>query len=278
MAKKVAVRTLDFSNVKESSGINPKHKEDGEYLATVIEVRDDPAKDGEAMWNFIIKLEDDKTATYAYYCKLVENQLWKLRNLFIAAGVDLPKKAVKVDPNKVVNKQVGLILEGEEYEGKMKSIISGIIPKEELTDFAATEAEDDEDDEEDEEEEPAPKKRGRPKKVAEVEEEDDDDEEEDEEPEPPKRKRGRPKKVVEPEEDDDEEEEDDEPEPPKKRGRGRPRKVVEPEDDDDEDDEEEAPAPKKRGRPAKAAAKAAPVKKKRRRAADDDDDDLELDL
>ena len=277
MAKKVAVRTLDFSNVKESSGINPKHKEDGEYLATVIEVRDDPAKDGEAMWNFIIKLEDDKTATYAYYCKLVENQLWKLRNLFIAAGVDLPKKAVKVDPNKVVNKQVGLILEGEEYEGKMKSIISGIIPKEELTDFAATEAEDD-DDEEDEEEEPAPKKRGRPKKVAEVEEEDDDDEEEDEEPEPPKRKRGRPKKVVEPEEDDDEEEEDDEPEPPKKRGRGRPRKVVEPEDDDDEDDEEEAPAPKKRGRPAKAAAKAAPVKKKRRRAADDDDDDLELDL
>lgn len=255
MAKKVAVRTLDFSNVKESSGINPKHKEDGEYAGTVIEVRDDPAKDGEAMWLFIVKLDDDKTATYPFYCKLVDNQLWKLRNLFLAAGVPIPKKAVKVDPNKVINKPVGVILEGEEYEGKMKSVISGLIPVSELSDYdgAATEADEDDEDEDDEEEEvaPAPKKRGRPKKVVEPEED----------------------------EDEDEDEEEDEPEPPKKRGRGRPRKVVEPEpeDDDDEEDEDEEPEPpkRKRGRPAKAAA--APVKKKRRRPADDDDD-LEIDL
>lgn len=255
MAKKVAARTLDFSNVKESSGINPKHKEDGEYLGTVTEVRDDPAKDGEAMWLFLIKLEDDKTASYPFYCKLVENQLWKLRNLFLAAGVALPKRAVKIDPNKVIGKKVGVILTGEEYEGKMKSVVDGLIPVEELTDYdgAATEADDDDDDDEDEEEEVVapPKKRGRPAKKAVVEEEDDDD--------------------------DDEEE--DEPEPPKKRGRGRPRKVVEPEpEEDDDDDEEDEPAPpKKRGRPAKAAAKPAPVKKKRRRS-DDDDDDLDIDL
>jgi hypothetical protein len=250
MAKKVAARTLDFSNVKESSGINPKHKDDGEYRAKVVEIRDDPAKDGEAMWLFLFKLNEDSTATYPYYCKLVDNQLWKLRNLFIAAGQPLPKRAVKIDPNKVVGKEVGLILEGEEYEGKMKSVISGIIPPEELTDDDSEVEEDDEEFDE-EEEAPAPKKRGRPKKV--VEEEDDDDEDEDE----------------------------DEPEPaPVKRGRGRPRKVVEPdpEEDDDEDDEDEEPAPKKRGRPAKAApAKKAPVKK-RRRPADDDDDDLDLDL
>lgn len=253
MAKKVAARTLDFSNVKESSGINPKHKEDGEYLGTVTEVRDDPAKDGEAMWLFLIKLEDDKTASYPFYCKLVENQLWKLRNLFLAAGVALPKRAVKIDPNKVIGKKVGVILTGEEYEGKMKSVVDGLIPVEELTDYdgAATEADDDDDDEDEEEEVAPPKKRGRPAKKAVVEEEDDDD--------------------------DDEEE--DEPEPPKKRGRGRPRKVVEPEpEEDDDDDEEDEPAPpKKRGRPAKAAAKAAPVKKKRRRA-DEDDDDLDIDL
>lgn len=276
MAKKVAVRTLDFSNVKESSGINPKHKDDGEHAGTVVEVRDDPAKDGEAMWLFIIKHDDDKTATYPFYCKLVDNQLWKLRNLFLAAGVPIPKKAVKVDPNKVIGKQVGMILEGEEYEGKMKSVISGLIPVSELADYSGTEAEEDDDEEDDEEEEVAPpKKRGRPKKVV---EEEDDDEEEDEEPAPVKRGRGRPRKVVEPEpEDDDEDEEEDEP-APKKRGRGRPRKVVEPEpEEDDEEDEDEEPEPpkRKRGRPAKAAA--APVKKKRRRA-DDDDDDLEIDL
>lgn len=276
VAKKVAARTLDFTNVKESSGINPKHKEDGEYLATVVEIRDDPAKDGEAMWMFLVKLEDDKTATYPFYCKLVDNQLWKLRNLFIAAGIPLPKRAQKIDPNKVVGKKLGVILEGEEYEGKMKSVISGMIPKEELEEYADKVDDDveDEDDEDEEEEAPAPKRR-RAAKVVE-EDDEDEDEEEDEEPAPVKRGRGRPKKVVVEEEDDDDEEED---EPaPVKRGRGRPRKVVEPEPEDDDEDEEEEPAPKRgRGRPRKAAP-AAKAPAKRRRPADDDDDDLDLDL
>lgn len=277
MAKKVAARTLDFTNVKESSGINPKHKEDGEYLAKVVEVRDDPAKDGEAMWLFLVKLAEDSTATYPFYCKLVDNQLWKLRNLFLAAGIPLPKRAQKIDPNKVIGKELGIVLEGEEYEGKMKSVIAGMIPKEELTDYAATESDEDEEDDDEEEEEeeaPAPRRRGRPAKKV-VEEEEDDEDEEDEEPAPVKRGRGRPKKVVVEEEDDEDEEEEV---VPVKRGRGRPRKVVEPEpDEDDEEEEEEEPAPKKRGRPAKAPAKAAPARK-RRRPADDDDDDLDIDL
>lgn len=274
MAKKVAARTLDFSNVKEGSGISAKHKEDGEYLATITEVRDDPAKDGEAMWLFIVRLDSDRTATYGYYCKLVDNQLWKLRNLFIAAGVDVPKKAAKLDPNRLVNKQVGVILETEEYNERERSTIGGVIPKDELAEYAGPDEDDDEDDE-DEDEAPAPKKRGRPAKAKVVEEEDDDDEDdEEEEPAPKKRGRGRPKKVVE-EEDDDDEDEDDEPAPAPKRGRGRPRKVVEEPDDDDDEDDEPEPPKRKRGRPAKAAA--APAKK-RRRASDDDDDDLELDL
>lgn len=268
-AKRIGVRTIDFSNVKESSGINPKHKEDGEYLGRVIEIRDDDAKDGEAMWNFIFAIDADKTATYPYYVKLVDNQLWKLRNLMIAAGLPVPKKAMKVDPNKVVGLDVGLILVGEEYEGKMKSVIDGLIPASELSDYDGA-VEDDDEDDEDEDEEPAPKKRGRPAKKAPV-EEDDDDEDEDEEPAPKKRGRGRPKKVV--EEDDDDE--DDEP-APVKRGRGRPKKVVEPEEDDD-DDEDEEPAPVKRGRGRPKKAAPAPAKKKRR-ARDEDDDDLDIDL
>ena len=247
MAKSaVRARTLDFSNVKESSGINPKHLDEGEYLGKVIEVRDDPAKDGEAMWNFIIQLEDHKTATYPYYVKLVENQLWKLRNLFVAAGVDIPKKAVKIDPNRVVNKTICVVLEDDEYEGKTKSVISALMPKEEFEGYEGDTSPADDDEDEDEEDEPAP--------VA--------------------KKRGRPRKVVEEVEDDEDEEEDEEP-APVKRGRGRPKKVVVEEEDDDDEEDEPAP-PKKRGRPAKAAA--APAKKKRRRPADDEDDDLDIDL
>ena len=247
MAKSaVRARTLDFSNVKESSGINPKHLDEGEYLGKVIEVRDDPAKDGEAMWNFIIQLEDHKTATYPYYVKLVENQLWKLRNLFVAAGVDIPKKAVKIDPNRVVGKTICVVLEDDEYEGKTKSVISALMPKEEFEGYEGDTSPADDDEDEDEEDEPAP--------VA--------------------KKRGRPRKVVEEVEDDEDEEEDEEP-APVKRGRGRPKKVVVEEEDDDDEEDEPAP-PKKRGRPAKAAA--APAKKKRRRPADDEDDDLDIDL
>jgi hypothetical protein len=244
----VRARTLDFSNVKESSGINPKHLEEGEYLAKVIEVRDDPAKDGEAMWNFLIQPEDHKTATYPYYVKLVENQLWKLRNLFVAAGVDVPKKAVKIDPNRVVGKTICIVLEDDEYDGKTKSVISALMPKEEFEGYEGDTG-------------PA--------------DDDEDDDEEEDEPAPVAKKRGRPKKVVEEVEDDDEDEEEDEEPAPVKRGRGRPKKVVEPEEDEDEDDEEEEPAPKKkRGRPAKAAA--APAKKKRRVVEDDDDLDIDL--
>ena len=246
MAKSaVRARTLDFSNVKESSGINPKHLDEGEYLGKVIEVRDDPAKDGEAMWNFIIQLEDHKTATYPYYVKLVENQLWKLRNLFVAAGVDIPKKAVKIDPNRVVGKTICVVLEDDEYEGKTKSVISALMPKEEFEGYEGDTSPADDDEDEDEEDEPAP--------VA--------------------KKRGRPRKVVEEVEDDEDEEEDEEP-APVKRGRGRPKKVVVEEEDDDDEEDEPAP-PKKRGRPAKAAA--APAKKKRR-VVDEDDDDLDIDL
>ena len=247
MGKKVAARTLDFSNVKDASGINPKHVEDGEYLAKCIEVRDDPAKDGEAMWLFIFKLADNATATYPYYCKLVDSQLWKLRNLFLAAGQALPKRAVKIDPNKVLGKEVGLILETEEYEGKEKSVIAGIIPKDELTDYAPTESDDDDD--EDDEEEEVPVKKSR-RKAAPVEDDDEDDEEEDDEPEEkPVSKRTAAR-------------------------RAKAKAAAAEEEEDDDDEEEEEPAPRKRKKPA---AKAAPSKKKRRKS-DDDDDDLDLDL
>ena len=35
-------RKVDFSNVKESSGINPKRVEEGDYLAKVIKVESAP--------------------------------------------------------------------------------------------------------------------------------------------------------------------------------------------------------------------------------------------
>lgn len=257
----VKARTLDFSNVKESSGINPKHLEEGEYLAKVVSVSEADAKDGTPMWLFVITPEDHRNASYPYYCKLQENQLWKVRNLFIAAGLGklvAGKKSAKVDPNKVVGKNIGILLEDDEYEGKMKSVIEAVIP---VTDLEETEADepDLDDDDEDEEEVPVTKKR----KPAPVVEDDDEDDEEEEAPAPKKRK-AKPAPV----EEDDEEEEA--PAPRKRKAKAAP--VVE--DDEDEDDEEEEKPVSKRTA-ARRAKKAAAAKAA---AEDDEDEDDELDL
>lgn len=132
----VASRRVDFSNVKESSGINPTHLEAGDYLAKIIKV-EETMKDDVPMWNYHFQLVDRKATVYPYYCKLQENQLWKLRNILVAAGKKVPKAAVKVNPESIIGSTVGITLEDDEYEGKMKSTIAAVFPASELEDTVA---------------------------------------------------------------------------------------------------------------------------------------------
>lgn len=144
---------LDFTNVKDSSGINPKHVEPGDYSAKIVSVTETD-KDGTPMWLFLFQLSDSPTATYPYYCKLQENQLWKVRNLLIACGKQVPKKRVNVDPNGLVGKVVGISLNDDEYEGKLKSVIEGVFPAEELGAKSSPADEDPDEDDLDDAEDP----------------------------------------------------------------------------------------------------------------------------
>lgn len=182
--KKAAAAVIDFTNVKESSGFNKKRMPAGDYIARITRVEDSPSKkDNEPQWLFSITLEEHKSVTYPYYCKLVENQLWKLRNLIQAAGIAVPKKKIKLDPEKLVGKLIGVSLEDDEYDGKAQSVIAAIFEASEVTDSGLPAAPDDDDDE-DVEEEPAPRRKAKPA----PEPEDDDEDDEDEEPAPaPKR-------------------------------------------------------------------------------------------
>lgn len=179
-----AAAILDFSNVSEGGqSFNKKRVPAGDYLARITAVVSSPSsKDGGAQWLFTIQLENKFTdRKFPFYCKLVENQLWKLRNLLLAAGMAVPKKKVKLDPNRVVGKLIGVTLDDDEYDGKAQSNVSATFPASELTDTEsdteeeydteeedeetedeedeATEDSDDTEDEEDEEEPaPAPKK------------------------------------------------------------------------------------------------------------------------
>lgn len=197
MAENASVQVLDFTDVKDGGGFNKKRVPMGDYEAKITKVVDSPtkAKDGkkggEPQWLFTIELTKAYTdRKFPYYCKLEANQLWKVRNLFIAAGKTIPKKRMKVNPGVIVGKIIGITLEDDEYDGKMQSNITQCFPASELDDNGhddeADDLDDTEEDEEEEEEEPAPpvKKKRKPAPApVEDEEEDEEEEEEDEEEE-----------------------------------------------------------------------------------------------
>lgn len=141
-------KTLDFTNVKESSGFNPKHLPAGDYRAKITGVEDKPSKAGNDQWVWTIILTTDQRAAYPFYTGLDEKQLWKVRNLFMAAGIQVPKKRVAVDPNKLIGREIGISLDDDEYEGKMKSVIVATFPATELSSDSPEEAESTVDDDE----------------------------------------------------------------------------------------------------------------------------------
>jgi hypothetical protein len=285
-------KVIDLTNVKDGGNFNKKRMPEGDYPARVTKVEDQKSSADEGfMWLFTIQV--DKGGTYPYYCKLVENQLWKVRNLCIAAGINVPKKKLKLDPERLVGKRIAVTLEDDEYEGKKQSNIAATFPLSELDDFAGDDDEDavgddadDEDEDYEEEAPPPPKKRAKAKPAPEPEE--DEDEEEDE--------------VDEEEEDEDEEDEEGDEfsglDRDKLKRRLRKeipgykisrkqsdedlrnvlREHLAGEDEEDEEDDEEEPPPPRRTA-KKAPAKKAAAKKRSTRVEDVTDDELdELDI
>jgi hypothetical protein len=181
----VTQHNLDFTNVKDGGqSFNKKRVPAGDYLARVTKVQDSPAKDGVPQWLFTIQLENKHTdRKFPYYCKLQDNQLWKVRNLLLAAGKAVPKKKVRVNPEVVVGKLIGITLEDDEYEGKAQSVVEAIFPSTELED-SDVDTDEDEDTEDDEEETEDEDTDDEADSDEEDDSEDEDDEGDEEEPEP----------------------------------------------------------------------------------------------
>jgi hypothetical protein len=138
------VIVLDFTNVREQSGFNPVHQEEGDYRGIIKDVTLDKAKSSENMVvTYAIGDTERPSAVYRYNCVLTEKSLWKLRNLFVAAGKQIPKKKLKLGAdqfNSLIGKEIGMSLVDDEYEGKTRSQIAGVFPASELIDEEATPA------------------------------------------------------------------------------------------------------------------------------------------
>lgn len=141
-----SIKTADFSNVKERSKFNRSRIPAGDYLATVVSVEDGKSKkSGKFQYEFALKLVKRSQSVFPYYCQLEENQLWKIRNLLIAAGVPVPKSRTKVNPNLAVGKQVGVTIEdADDYGDREQSELTAVFPAVELTDEVISDDDDDE--------------------------------------------------------------------------------------------------------------------------------------
>lgn len=110
--------SIDFSDVKAPT-YTAAHQEPGVYNAEIAGVELAKAKkDGTDMLVFAIKCGPGR---YPYYCKIVPNQLWKLRELIEAAGTKVPSKVVQIDPDKYVGKKINVELEDDTFYGKLRS-------------------------------------------------------------------------------------------------------------------------------------------------------------
>lgn len=163
----VKAQVLDMTDVKDSGGLfNKKHRRPGDYKAKITKVEDARKKDDpkKKMWLFTIEIG---TGTYPYYCTFDEKSLWKIKQLFAAAGIPVPKKRVKLDPNKLLKKFIGVTLDDDTYGDKLRSSIESVFPTSELEEEGSDEEdEDDIDDEDEEEDEEQPKKKVTKKAAA----------------------------------------------------------------------------------------------------------------
>lgn len=115
--------SIDFSDVKAPT-YTAAHQDPGVYNAEIAGVELAKAKkDGTDMLVFAIECGPGR---YPYYCKIVPNQLWKLRELIEAAGTKVPSKVVQIDPDKYIGKKINVELEDDTFYGKLRSRVARV--------------------------------------------------------------------------------------------------------------------------------------------------------
>lgn len=125
----MAKLSIDFSDVKAPS-FSTVHQEPGVYNAEIAGVEMTKTKsDNTDMLVFAIVAGPGR---YPYYCKIVPNQLWKLRELIEAAGTKVPNKVVQIDPAKYVGARINVELEDDSYQGKLRSRVARVATFSEL--------------------------------------------------------------------------------------------------------------------------------------------------
>lgn len=134
MAKKI---TIDFSKTEERSSWNTRKMPVGLYRMRIASVQLTEAKDGTPMIVYGLQptSQQFRTRLLPFYCKLQPNQLWKLRDILVAAGQKVPQRAIKLDPEAIVGAVISAEVEDDLYNGFERSTLTGVYSAEFTTEM-----------------------------------------------------------------------------------------------------------------------------------------------
>ncbi len=155
---------INFGDVPKEVRRRRTRIPEGDYLAKIADVERRTSEKSNApyfSWKFQI-IEDaqgkDKHAgaTLYYVTSLKAEALFNLRNLIFAASdgkTNVAGRSVNFDPTKLLGRKIGITVEDDEYDGKIRSIPVDVMPASQVEADEEDEEEDEEDEEEDEEDE-----------------------------------------------------------------------------------------------------------------------------
>jgi len=166
MAEKKTV--VDFSGVNTGNG--RVRIPQGDYKARVKSVKHETSKNGNPMlvWEFEITDGEFRKKVLRDRTVLMDNPLWKLKQLLEAMGLQVPSKKVALDLAKYPGMGIGITVTDDEYDGKVNSKVSDYVN---LAVLEEDEEEEYDEDDDEEEEEPAPRKRSKKSSKATAEDE-----------------------------------------------------------------------------------------------------------
>ena len=122
---------VDLSNVDNSGGF---HIPEGTYRAKLVEVEQSVSKGGNPMfvWTFEISEGEHKGFQLKSFTAITPAAMWKVAETVEALGIGQTGTTVRFKRSDVINRECGLVVEDNDYNGSTRSSISKVISVKEI--------------------------------------------------------------------------------------------------------------------------------------------------
>jgi len=124
--KRPGILNVDFTGVTSGGSYNIP---EGDYVAEVTEVEQKLSKQQKPFIAFTLTLRGDQEGKKLFHnCSLQPQALFNLRRTLEALGYEVPNGPMDLDLNELKGLYMGVHVEGEEYQGKVRPRVTDVFP------------------------------------------------------------------------------------------------------------------------------------------------------